>query len=70
MYKIGSQVKFKTSVIRSSLCDYSETYILVKGTITVPNTGNAAAPNSRNRKVIFKNCAPFTDCISEINVVM
>ena len=50
----------------SSLCDYSESYALVKGTITVPNTGAAAAPNKRNKKVIFKNCAPFTDCISEI----
>ena len=42
-------------------------YILVKGTITVPNRGIAAASNNRNKNVIFKNCAPFTDCISEIN---
>ena len=63
----GSQIKFKTSMIRSSLCDYSDSDILVKGTITVTNTETAAAPNNRNKKVIFKNCAPFTDCISEIN---
>ena len=54
-------------MLKSSLCDYSDAYILVKGTITVNNTGTAAAPNNRNKKVIFKNCAPFTNCISEIN---
>ena len=52
---------------RSSLCDYSDECTLVKGTITVPNTGTTAARNNRNKKVIFKNCAPFTDCISEIS---
>ena len=67
VYNIGSQIKFKTSMLRSGLCDYSEVYILVKGTITVPNTGTAATPNNKNKKVIFKNCAPFTDCVSEIN---
>ena len=40
---------------------------LFKETITVPNTGTAAAPNSRNKKVIPKNCVPFTDCISDSN---
>ena len=62
MYKIGSQIKFKNSMLRSILFDYSSRYILVKRTITVPNTGTAAVPNNRNKKVIFKNCAPFTDC--------
>ena len=56
------------SVIRSSLCDYSDAYILVKGTITVPNTAAAgAAINNTNKKVVFKNCAPFTSCITKIN---
>ena len=41
--------------------------MVIKGTTTVPNTGAAAAPNNRLKKVIFKNCAPFTDYISEIN---
>ena len=61
-------IRFKTSIIRSSLCDYSDACILVKGTIKVPN-GKAAdsAVNNTNKKVIFKNCAPFTDCITEIN---
>ena len=54
-------------MVRSHLCDYSDAYILVKGTITVENTETAAAPSIRNKKVIFKNFAPFADCISEIN---
>ena len=62
---VSNQIKFKISILRSYLCDYSDA--LVKGTITVLNTGTAAAPNNRNTKVIFKNCAPFTNCISEIN---
>ena len=64
----NSNIRFKTTTIRSSLCDYSDTYILVKGTVTVPNTAAAgAAVNNTNKKVVFKNCAPFTDCITEIN---
>ena len=54
-------------MIKSSLCDYSDAYILFKGNITVNNTETAAAPTNRNKKVIVKNCAPFIDCISEIN---
>ena len=42
-------------------------YILVKGNISVNNTAAAAADPNRNKKVIFKNCAPFTNCISKIN---
>ena len=64
---VSNQIKFKISMVRSYLCDYSDAYIHVKGTITVPNTVRAAAPNNRNTKVIFKNCAPFTNSISEIN---
>ena len=59
--------KFETSMIRSSLCYYSDTYILVKGTIAVTNTERAVAPNNINKKVIFKNYARFNDCIREIN---
>ena len=54
-------------MLKSSLCDYSDAYILVKGAITVNNTGTLAAPSNRNKKVIFKNCASFTNCISKIN---
>ena len=67
-YDTGSQIKFKTTMLKSSLCDYSDAYIHVKGTITVNNTAAADADaNNTNKKVIFKNCAPFTKCISEVN---
>ena len=67
-YNVNSQIKFKTTMLKSSLCDYSDAYILVKGTISANNTAAAVADaNNANRKVIFKNCAPFTNCISEIN---
>ena len=67
-YNVNSQIKFKTTMLKSSLCDYSDAYILAKGTISANNTIAAgAAANNTNRKVIFKNCAPFTNCISEIN---
>ena len=64
----NSQIKFKTTIVKSSLCDYSGAYILVKGTIAIPNTAVADVDASNaNEKVIFKNCAPFINCISEIN---
>ena len=68
MMNANSQIKFKTSILRSSLCDYSDAYILVRATTTVPNTAAAAAAAENNRQnIIIKNCAPFTKCISEIN---
>ena len=68
VYNVNSQIKFKTTMLKSSLCDYSDAYILVKGTITVNNTAaQGAAANNTNKKVIFKHCAPFANCISEIN---
>ena len=66
-YSPNKQIRFKTAMLRSSLCDYSDAYILIKGNIVVNNTGTAEAPTSRDKKVIFKNCAPFTNCISKIN---
>ena len=67
-YNVNSQIKFKTTMLKSSLCDYSDAYILVKGTISVNNTAaTGAAVNNINKKVILKNCAPFTNRISEIN---
>ena len=62
-----NQLRFKTSLLGSSLCDYSDAYILVKRTIAVAKETAAAAPNNGNKKVIFKNCAPFAACISRIN---
>ena len=52
-------------MIKSSLCDYTDAYILVSGTITVAEL--AAGGGNNDIQVVFKNCAPFTDCISEIN---
>ena len=67
-YNVNSQIKFKTTMLKSSLCDYSDAYIFVKGTISVNNTAvQGVAANCNNKKVIFKNCAPFTNCISKIN---
>ena len=61
-----NKTEFKTSMLKSSLCDYSDAYILMRGTITVPNTGTATNPNNR-KNMIIKRCFPFTDCKSEIN---
>ena len=67
-YNTGVQIKFKTTMLKSVLCDYNNAYILVKVKISVDNTAAASADaNNTNKKVIFKNCALFTDCISEIN---
>ena len=67
-YSPNKQIKFKTTMLRSSLCDFSDPYILVKGNITVNNTAaEEANANNTNKKVIFKNCVPFTNCISKIN---
>ena len=67
-YSPNEQIRSKTAMLRSSLCDYSDAYILVKGNISVNNTAGAgAAANNTNKKVIFKNCAPFINCISKIN---
>ena len=67
-YVVNKQIKFKTSKQRSSLCDYSHTCILIKGNISVNTTASAgAAANNTGKNVIFKDCTPFTDCISKIN---
>ena len=69
-YNVNSQIKFKTTMLKSSLCDYSDAYILVKGTITITGAGadaTARQADERDKGIAFKNCAPFTNCISEIN---
>ena len=63
-------MKFKTTMIKSSLYDYSYAYILVKGKITITGAGDDAAAgqaDERDKGVAFKNCTPFTNCISENN---
>ena len=67
-YTTGCDIKLKTAMLRPDLCDYADTYILVKGTITITGTGDDAAsrrPDERNKGAIFKNCVPFTECISK-----
>ena len=66
-YNFISQIKCKTSMLKSSLCDYTDAYQHVKEPITFPTTRSAAASNNKNKKTIFKNCVSFTDCINEIN---
>ena len=66
----GNKIKFKTTMLRSNLCDFSDAYILVKGTITIIGAGDndaARQADERDKGIIFKNCSPFVKCISRIN---
>ena len=60
VYSHEDEIKFLTGSSESSLCDYSDAYVLFTGNIAVAG-GNA------NTKVAFKNCAPFKECRTEIN---
>ena len=62
-YKPSKQIRFKTSMLRSNLCDYSDVYNVVEGKITVTYPNNA----NYHKKLAFKNNAPFTSCISKTN---
>ena len=64
-YNSNSQIKFKILMLKSSLCDYNDSYIFVSGTIRVATL--AAGGGNNSIKVVFKNCAPFTDWIGQIN---
>ena len=64
-YNVNKEIRIKTSMLRSDLCDFSDAYIIVKGGITVTNPHNA----KRNKEVAFKNNAPFINCILKINGV-
>ena len=66
----NSDIRFKTTMLRSKLCDYTDSYILVKETITLTGAeANADGTNAdeRDKGVTFKKCAPFTKCISRTN---
>ena len=65
-YAPSKQIRFKTSTLRSNLCKYSDAYIVVEGTIAVTNPDN----NAYDKKLTFKNNAPFTSCILEINNIL
>ena len=69
-YNPNGQIKFKTTMLKSSLCDYSDACILVKERITITGAGDDAAArqaDERDKGVALKNCAPFINCISQIN---
>ena len=88
-YNVNKEIRIKTSMLRSDLCDFSDAYVVVKGNITVnkktftaddfeaPNNtvANANATNTANdnafgeKKLVFKNNAPFISCMSKINDV-
>ena len=62
VYNVSSQIKFKTTMLKSSLCDYSDACILVKRTITIAGAGADAAArqaDERDKGVVFKNCTLF-----------
>ena len=64
-YSVNKEIRIKTPMLRSDLCDFSDAYIVVKGTITVTYPNNAKG----NKSVAFKNNAPFVNWISKINGV-
>ena len=66
----NSDIRFKTRMLKSNLCGYGDSYILGKGTMTITGEGADAAAeraDERDKGVTFKNCVPFTKCISRIN---
>ena len=69
-FQPNKQIRFKTSMLQSDLCDFSDAYIVVKGDITLTKTNGRGIIDIRNRFLAFKNNAPFTNCISKINNVL
>ena len=68
MYNENKSTRVKAPMLRSDLCDYSDAYVLVNGTITVTaNAGDNNIRDKRNRPLILKNNAPFISCITKIN---
>ena len=63
-YNTSKPIRFKTSMLRSDLCNYSDAYVRVKGTVTVTNPNNNA---NFDRRLTLKNSAPFISCVSKIN---
>ena len=61
---MNKNLRFKTPTLRSGLCDYIDAYIAMKGRISVTGIANA---NKRNKKLTFKNNAPFMSCKTKIN---
>ena len=67
-YNTNKQIIFKTSILRSDLCDFNDAYIFVKGIFTV--SADERDRDEMNRQVILKSNAPFISCISKINGVL
>ena len=65
-YRLNKEIRIKTSMLRSGLCDFNDAYNFVKGDITLESDNDA---NKRNKNLAFKNNAPFINCFSKINVV-
>ena len=63
-YSVNKNVRFNTSILGSDLCDYSNAYIVVKGTMVLQGTTDAS---KRNEKLALKNNALFESCIPRIN---
>ena len=64
-YNVNKGIRIKTPMLRSDLCDFSDSYIVVKGTTAVTDPDDA----KRNKSVAFKNNLPFINCISKISGV-
>ena len=65
-YSPNKEIRNKTSMLRSDLCDYSDAYIAVEGDITLEGDNDA---NERDKNLAFKNNVPFINCISKIDGV-
>ena len=63
-YNVNKEIRFKTSMLRSDLCDFSDAHTVVKGNITL---AGASSADKENKKLAFKNNVPFINCISKIN---
>ena len=66
-YNVNSQIKFKTLMSRSSLCNYSDAYMLVSAIIRISNTAAAGGEANNRKNITINYCAPCTNCINEIN---
>ena len=67
-YKPNKQIRFKTSMLKSDLCDYSDAYIVVQGIANV--SADEKDRDEMDRDFVLKNNAPFISCISKINGVL
>ena len=65
-YRVNKKIRIKTPMLRSNLSEFSNVYIVVKGTVTLTDPDDA----KRNKSVAFKNNAPFISCISKIHAVL